>query len=152
MFKKILVAIDGSEASLHALEVAAEIAENDEAELTILAVAPFPPRDIIQDDMSLYLPRYQDDLRKSYEKVLKETNTKLLEKHPKLNTVPIFMEGKPAKLIIEAAQAREADLIVVGNRGTSGILDWMLGSVSQHIVNSCTVPVLVVKNEKYCKA
>jgi len=152
MFDKILVAIDGSEPSLHALEVAAQLAEQNNAELTILTVAPFPPPMINPEAMPTYLPRYQDDLRTSYEKQLKETNKKLLEKHTGLKTVPIFMEGKPATLIIEAAQAREADLIVLGSRGESGILTWMLGSVSQHVANSCTAPVLIVKNEKYCKA
>ena len=152
MFDKILVAIDGSEPSLHALEIAAQIAEQNNAELTILTVAPFPPPMINPEAMPTYLPRYQDDLRTSYEKQLRETNKKLLEKHPALKTVPIFMEGNPKQLIIEAAKAREADLIVLGSRGTSGIIDWMLGSVSQHVANSCTAPVLIVKDQKYCQA
>ena len=152
MFDKILVAIDGSEPSLHALEIAAQIAEQNNAELTILTVAPYPPPMLNPEAMPTYLPRYQTDLRESYEKQLRETNKKLLEKHPTLKTVPIFMEGKPATLIIEAAQAREADLIVLGSRGESGILTWMLGSVSQHVANSCTAPVLIVKDQKYCQA
>ena len=152
MFDKILVAIDGSEPSMHALEVAAQLAEQNNAELTILTVAPYPPPMLNPEAMPTYLPRYQTDLRESYEKQLRETNKKLLEEHPNLKTVPIFMEGKPATLIIEAAKAREADLIVLGSRGNSGILTWMLGSVSQHVANSCTAPVLIVKDQKYCQA
>ena len=152
MFKKILVAIDGSEASLHALEIAAEMAENDNAELTILTVAPYPPPMFNEDSMTSILPRYQDDLRDSYEKVLNETNQKLIEKHPTLTTVPIFMEGNPSKHIIDTAQARDSDLIILGSRGTSGIIDWMLGSVARHIVEHCTAPVLIVKDQKYCQA
>lgn len=151
MFNKILVAVDGSDASLHALEVAAQIADDNNAELTILAVAPYPPATIIPNIMPTYLPRYQDDLRTSYEKILQETNQKLREKHPQLKTVPIFLEGNPARHIVEASQAREVDLIVIGNRGTGGIINWMLGSVSQQVVNSCTVPVLVVKHQDYCQ-
>jgi nucleotide-binding universal stress UspA family protein len=152
MFDKILVAIDGSEPSLHALEVAAQLAEQNNAELTILTVAPYPPPMLNPEAMPTYLPRYQTDLRESYKKQLNETNKKLLTKHPSIKTVPIFMEGKPAQLIIEAAKAREAELIVIGSRGTSGIMDWMLGTVSQQVANSCTAPVLIVKDEKYCKA
>ena len=151
MFDKILVAIDGSEPSLHALEVATQLAEQNNAELTILTVAPYPPPMLNPEAMPTYLPRYQDDLRESYEKALKETNTALIKKHPKLKTVPIFMEGNPKQLIIEAAKARDSKLIVIGSRGTSGIIDWMLGSVSQHIANSCTAPVLIVKDQKYCQ-
>jgi nucleotide-binding universal stress UspA family protein len=152
MFSKILVAVDGSEASLHALEVATKIAEDNKAELTILTVAPYPPPMITEDAMPTYLPQYTDDLRESHKKMLSKLNKELKAAHPDLNTVPIVMEGHPAKMIIDAAKAREADLIVVGSRGQSGVLDWMLGSVSQQVVNSCTAPVLVVKDQKYCQA
>ena len=152
MFSKILVAVDGSEASLHALEVATKIAEDNKAELTILTVAPYPPPMITEDAMPTYLPQYTDDLRESHKKMLGKLNKELKASHPDLKTVPIVMEGHPAKMIIDAAKARETDLIVVGSRGQSGVLDWMLGSVSQQVVNSCTAPVLVVKDQKYCQA
>ena len=151
MFKKILVAIDGSDPSLHALETAAQIALTHDSELTILTVAPYPPPMITEDAMPNYLPQYQDDLRESYKKMLQKTNTELQEKHPTLKTVPIVMEGKPAKTITEAAKARQTDLIIIGSRGTSGIIDWMLGTVSQQIANSCTAPVLIIKDQKYCQ-
>jgi nucleotide-binding universal stress UspA family protein len=105
---------------------------------------------ITEDDMPTYLPQYKDDLRESYKKMLNKTNKELLEKNPALKTVPIVMEGKPAKTITEVAKAREVVLIVIGSRGTSGIIDWMLGSVSQHIANNCTAPLLIVKDEKFC--
>ena len=151
MFKKILVAVDGSDPSLHALDVAAVIAVENDAELTILSVAPFPPPMLSEDVMPTYLPKYQDDLRESYKKMLKKTDQELKKKQQDLLTVPIVMEGSPAKTIIEAAQAREVDLIVVGNRGSGGILSWMLGRVSQQVVNNCTAPVLVVKDHQYCE-
>jgi nucleotide-binding universal stress UspA family protein len=150
MFDKILVAIDGSEPSLHALEVAAKIALDNEAELTILTVAPYPPPMFTEEAMPTYLPQYQDDLRESYKKMLDKTNKELLEEYPDIRSVPIVMEGSAAKMITDAAKAREVDLIVVGSRGTSGIIDWMLGSVSQQIANNCTAPVLIVKDEKFC--
>jgi len=152
MFHKILVAVDGSDASLHALEVAAKISIDNDAELTILTVAPYPPPMFTEDAMPTYLPQYQTDLRESHKKMLTKINKEIKTKNPKLHTVPIVMEGKPAQTIIDASRAREADLIIVGNRGQSGILDWMLGSVSQRVVNSCTAPVLVVKDQKYCQA
>jgi nucleotide-binding universal stress UspA family protein len=151
MFNKILVAIDGSDPSLHALEIATQIALTHDSELTILTVAPYPPPTLTEDAMPNYLPQYQDDLRESYKKMLQKTNKKLKEKHPTLKTTPIVMEGKPSTTIVKAARAREAELIVIGSRGTSGIIDWMLGTVSQQIANSCTAPVLIVKDQKYCQ-
>ena len=151
MFKKILVAIDGSEPSLHALEIATGIALTHDSELTILTVTPYPPPMITDDATPEYLPQFQEDLKESYKKMLTKTNKELKQKHPKLKTVPIVMEGRPARTIVQAARARESDLIVIGSKGTSGVLDWMLGTVSQQIANSCTVPVLIVKDQKYCQ-
>lgn len=151
MFKKILVAIDGSDPSIQALGIAANISVENEAELTILSVVPFPPAMLSEEAMPTYLPRYQDDLRESYKLMLKKTDENIKQKHPELKTVPIVMEGKPAKTIVEVAQSRGVDLIIIGNRGSSGLLSWMLGSVSQQVVNNCTVPVLVVKDQKFCE-
>ena len=151
MFNKILVAVDGSDASLHALDIAAKIALDNDAELTILTVVPYPPPMLTDDALPSYLPEYQDALKDSHKKMLQKTNKELKTKHPTLKTVPIVMEGRPAKTITDAARARETDLIVVGSRGTSGIIDWMLGTVSQQIANSCTAPVLIVKDQKYCQ-
>ena len=151
MFNKIIVAVDGSEPSLHALEVATKIALDNDAELTILTVVPYPPTRFTEEAIPTYLPQYQDDLRESYKRMLNKTIAELKIRHPDLKTAPIVMEGRPAPTIIEAAKSREVDLIVVGNRGTSGIIDWMLGSVSQQIANNCTAPVLIVKDQKYCQ-
>ena len=120
MFHKILVAVDGSDASLHALEVAAKISIDNDAELTILTVAPYPPPMFTEDAMPTYLPQYQTDLRESHKKMLAKINKEIKTKNPKLRTVPIVMEGKPAQTIIDAAKARESDLIIVGNRGQGG--------------------------------
>ena len=48
------MAIDGSDASLHALDVAAGISLNNDAELTILSVAPYPPPMFTEDILPTY--------------------------------------------------------------------------------------------------
>ena len=150
MWKKILVAVDGSDPSLHALVVAAGMAANNKAELTILSVVPpLPP--MMEGDMPPYAPQFTEDLTESYENMVGAKAEEVREKHPGLNVVPIVMTGSPSRIIIEASRAREADLIVLGNRGTSGILSWMLGSVSRQVTDACTVPVLVIKDQKYCE-
>jgi nucleotide-binding universal stress UspA family protein len=151
MFKKILVAVDGSDPSLHALEVAATIAKQNQAELTILTVVPpLPP--MAQDDTPQISPDLEDKIYESYKKMARDQAKKLEKTHPEVKTVPIAMKGRPADKIIEASEAREVDLIVVGNRGKSGIFSWMLGSVSRKVSEACTVPVLIVKNKKFCEA
>jgi nucleotide-binding universal stress UspA family protein len=150
MFNKILVAVDGSDPSIHALEVAATVAKQNNAELTILTVVPpIPP--MVEGDMPHYVPDFSKNLRESYANMLNKHVKDLKAKHPDLKVEAVVTEGNPARKIIEKASEHKADMIVVGNRGTSGILSWMMGSVSRTVSDACTVPVLVVKDEKYCK-
>ena len=150
MWKKILVAVDGSDPSLHALEVAAGMAAQNKAELTVLSVVPpLPP--IMEGDMPPYAPKFTADLTESYENMVNAKAEEVRVKHKDLNVVPIVMTGSPARTIIEASRARGSDLIVLGNRGTSGILSWVLGSVSRQVTDACTVPVLVIKDQTYCE-
>jgi nucleotide-binding universal stress UspA family protein len=150
MFNKILVAVDGSDPSIHALEVAATVAKQNNAELTILTVVPpIPP--MVEGDMPHYVPDFRKNLRESYANMLNKHVKDLKAKHPDLKVEAVVTEGNPARKISEKASEHKADMIVVGNRGTSGILSWMMGSVSRTVSDACTVPVLVVKDEKYCK-
>jgi nucleotide-binding universal stress UspA family protein len=152
MFKNILAAIDGSEPSQHALTVAADLAQQQGAALTIVTVVPIAPPLIMEDMTQAYMPEYQERLCKSYEKLLTKTTVDLKTSHSALKTTTVLKEGSPARKIIEAAREQQADLIVLGNRGTGGIATWLLGSVSRQVTDSCTAPVLVVKDQRYCEA
>ena len=149
MWKKILVGIDGSKPSLHALKVAADMATNNKAELTILSVVPPIPSMGLEGEMPPQ-PEYTT-IEESIKAMVASKTKEVEDSHPDLEVVPIVMTGSPSRKIVEAARAREADLIVVGNMGTGGILNWMLGSVSRQVTDACTVPVLVVKDRKFCK-
>ncbi len=152
MFKNILAAIDGSEPSQHALAVAADLAQQQGATLTVMtAVPPLPP--LVMEDMSqAYMPEYQEKIRESHQQLLNKTEADLKKSHAGLKTVPVLKEGSPARMIVEAAAEQKADLIVLGNRGTGGIATWLLGSVSRQVTDSCTAPVLVVKDQRFCEA
>ncbi|MCW4048612.1 MAG: universal stress protein [Candidatus Bathyarchaeota archaeon] len=149
---KILVASDGSDPAKLALEYAAEMAVDKRGELVVLSVIqPLPT--FITDDSSLgYYPELSDDLEGYYQTSLDTAVKWVNEKHPGLKVEGVLKRGRAAHEIIETSKQLKADMIVVGNRGTGGILSWMLGSVSRTVVESCTVPVLVVKDQKYCKA
>ena len=150
MWKKILVAIDGSAPSLHALEVAAGMAVQNKAELTVLSVVPPIPSMGLEGETP-QITAYTDTIEESIKKMVTSKVKEVEERHPGLEVVPIVMTGSPSRKIVEAARAREVDLVVLGNRGTGGILNWMLGSVSKQVTDACTVPVLVVKDRKFCK-
>lgn len=63
------------------------------------------------------------------------------------HTVP----GLPPTRIIEVAEMLEADLIVIGSRGRTGLPHRLLGSTSERVVELSPVPVVVVKSEHYGK-
>ncbi len=106
----------------------------------------------MEDMTHAYMPEYQERVRESHEKLLSGTTADLKKSHPGLNTATILKEGSPVRQIMKAAAQHGADLIVLGNRGTGGIATWLLGSVSRQVTDSCTAPVLVVKDQRYCEA
>jgi len=150
MFKTILAAIDGSKPSQHALHIAAQLARQQGAKLHIVTVVPLLPAIAVEGFNPEYLPQYQEDLEKAMQQTLDKAAEDTKKTHPQLKVTTHLKEGRPAKQITETAAEIDADLIVVGSRGTSGILTWVLGSVTREVADSCTVPILIAKDQSYC--
>ena len=153
MFKKVLVAIDGSEPSNNALDHAVEIATKFEAKLIMIAVIQRVMIPIFPDEGFGGVPlsaakdmaQYQDKMRLVYQNVLEEAQAKLKEDHPNLEVEAILKEGRPSAMITDYAENDGVDLIVMGSRGVGGYTGWILGSTSRKVVDSCTKPILIVK-------
>lgn len=62
-----------------------------------------------------------------------------------------FVPGLPPTRIVETAELLEADLIVVGSRGRTGLPHRLVGSTSERVVELASIPVVVVKSEQYGK-
>lgn len=153
MFKKVLVAIDGSEPSNNALDHAVEIANKFEAKLIMLSVIQRVMIPIFPDEGFGGVPlsaakdmaQYQDKMRLVYQNVLEEAQAKIKEDHPNLEVEAILKEGRPSAIIADYAENDGVDLIVMGSRGIGGYTGWILGSTSRKVVDSCTKPILIVK-------
>jgi nucleotide-binding universal stress UspA family protein len=153
MYRKILVALDGSEPSNNALEHAATIAKKFDAELILVAVVQRIMIPIFPDEGFGAVPisaakdmaQYQDKMRVLYQNVLKEAEEKVKEEYPGVKTESILKEGRPSATIVEQAEKDDVDIIVMGSRGIGGYTGWILGSTSRRVVDSCTKPILVVK-------
>jgi len=155
MYKKILVAFDGSEPSRNALDHAVSIAVMWKAELTILSVVPQVMMPVFPDGglgaapiAATHMTDYQDRMREIYAKSLREVEDDVKEAYPDLRVSSRLLEGRPSSTIVEEAEKDGADLIVIGSRGLGGITGWILGSTSRRVVESCTKPVLVVKTPR----
>ncbi|TRO48517.1 universal stress protein [Candidatus Bathyarchaeota archaeon] len=153
MYEKILVPLDGSEPSNHALEHAISIASKFGAALRLLAVVPQVVLPVFPDEgfgaapvtAATDMARYQEKMKELYEGVLKEAEAKLRKEHPDINVEATLREGRPSATIVELAEEDGVDLIVMGSRGVGGITGWILGSTSRRVVDSCTKPILIVK-------
>jgi nucleotide-binding universal stress UspA family protein len=63
-----------------------------------------------------------------------------------VETETVVCEGYAATVIVEEAQAREVDLIVIGTHGLSGLKHLLLGSIAERVVQKAHCPVLTVKS------
>lgn len=134
--KKILLGIDGSEDSYKAASFAAELAEKLGASVTMIYVA--------SDKYTggfIAKPTYTTG-----ENVLVGDKFDRPKKYLQDRNVPfdtVVELGDPADVILAVA-AKGYNAIVVGTRGLTGFREMMMGSVSQKIVQSSRIPVLVV--------
>jgi nucleotide-binding universal stress UspA family protein len=148
---KILVAYDGSKISKNALYQGASLANITESEITILSVIPIINIPVLEEQIeeksisSKETTNFQQQTKQYYSKSLKNTGNEIQKKYPELKVNSILIDGKPSKTILEIAEKGDYDLIIIGSRGLGGITGWILGSTSRRVVESCKIPILVVK-------
>ena len=146
MYKKILVATDGSENSKHAMNFAMETAAKWNAELLILTVIPRPLSYLTPlDGNPIYIPQFDEDLKNAYSDINMQAAETVMKCQPEIKVRSLLERGRPAEIIIEVADKEDADLVIIGSRGLGGISGWVLGSTSRHVVDCCKKPVLIVK-------
>ena len=148
MFKNIHAAIDGSDSSIKALDYAAHLANNEKATLHIISAAEPLPALAAQGGSNQYMPQYQDDIHNALEEIQTEQVKRLAKLYPDLKTTTEVIDGRPVPVIKQATKG--TDLIVLGHRGHGAILSLVLGSTAKQIVDTCTAPVLIVKDQDYC--
>ena len=140
IFFKILVAIDGSDASMHAADYAASLSKQYNAELYALYV--------IRADVDLFgvhpNSEYTTTMKNEGEKYLDKVKLKANEKNIQIKT-QIIASINISGGIVDFAEENNIDLIVIGTRGRSGFKKLLLGSVASHIVTYAHCHVLVVK-------
>ena len=138
--KRILVAVDGSQPSVKAARMAADIALKFGATLVLVHVVPkllLPP-----DVYGLTLAEVEREHRAYAEKILQGAIASLRE--PGLVTETIVLYGSPAEAIAEQAASPEVGLVVVGSRGQGAVARAFVGSVSDRLVHISPKPILVV--------
>lgn len=146
MFKHILLATDGSAASRHAAQVAAQLAHEHGARLTALFVVdPYPYIGIGQANplgFQAYMANAQEHAAQAHAEI--EALCRQEGRAVDLQ-VRLAEDTTPAAGIVQTARDVGADLVLIGSHGRTGIARLMLGSVASQVVAQSPVPVLVVR-------
>ena len=139
MYKKILVPTDGSDFAKKAQSHALFLAKVSGAEIVALSVSEnhfingISATDEVEQLNQILTERCKQDLEEFED--MNEDGIKISS---------VIKEGTPAKAILDVASEEDIDLIVIGSSGKSGFDRFILGSVSDKVVNAAKCPVLVV--------
>ena len=148
LFKKILVAVDGSELSYRSVDYALDLAQKYSAQVKIITVLD-APSDTLVAQASAFAPQsmkeHEEKLEKAHEKILLKAMKKAERLTQKISVTTEVLEGSPAEKIVETAKKEAFDLIVMGSRGLGGIKEFLLGSVSDKVADEAPCPVLIIK-------
>jgi nucleotide-binding universal stress UspA family protein len=140
--RRILVPLDFSESSEAVLEWAAHLAEEHGSRVLLLHAYHLPVE--FQQLEGAYLPQdFWASVKSEAEGNLRRYAEPLQQRG--LEVEVIVREGYPATVIEEEAIDRQADLVVIGTRGLSGLKHLLLGSIAERVVQKSPCPVLTVK-------
>ena len=147
MRKKILVPIDGSEQAFKAIDVAAKLANNSNAEIVLLIVIgrqqiPETIRRFARVENMDEPPEWQ------YEQLIAAGVLEAGQQRARskgIRTIdPRVRHGDPVKAIVDSATDTSIDMIVMGNRGLGSIKGFAFGSVSQKVSHLAPCSVITV--------
>ncbi len=141
-YKKILVAVDGSESSMFALKESFKFAANEKSWITAVAVVPPYTGDL--DIVGVGRDVFQS-MRRPYEKAISDAVALAKAEGASIKTV--CDEGEPYERIVDIASAKKCDLIVMARRGLKRLERVFVGSVTARVIGHSPVDVLVVPKD-----
>ncbi len=142
MYKRILLAYDGSESGQKALLDCREIAQWSKASLTLIAVTPLH-RQVVAGDGVIYEQGVIDQEKEKYRGILNDGLRRLVESGHEASGQVLY--GETVDEIARYAKQIDADLIVVGHKHLEGwAARWWRGSVSKSLIAHAPCSVLVV--------
>lgn len=150
MYKKIVIATDGSENAKHAASSAIDIARMTGTKLYALNVLPDIPH-LSYFGVPIEPPKGVALEEKGFEEHLEADGKKALDvvvemgKKVGVEVEPVMIKGHPGSAIIDFAEKNDIDLIVMGTLGRSGIDRVLLGSVAVDVARHAKTRVMIVK-------
>jgi len=145
MFDRILLPTDGSEAVEPAVETAIGLAETHDAALSVLYIVDQPTTVSGTGEGVPGLDSLLDELESEGREVTDEIASRAEERG--INATTTVRRGNPHDDILDFATETDADLVVMGTHGRTGIKRALLGSVTEDVVRHSEIPVLTVQRD-----
>lgn len=141
MYDQILFPTDGSEPADAALDYAVQVAAEHDATLNVLNVA---------DISQATLQEVRGDILDALERVGQAIVDAAVERASDrgIETVSDVIQGDPSRSIVEYSDESGIDLIVMPTHGRRGLERFLLGSVTERVINTAEVPVVAVNPER----
>ncbi|MBD3893630.1 universal stress protein [Hydrogenophaga sp.] len=147
MYKRILVATDGSKLSEQAVEQAIDLADLTGAEVVALKVVPCYPQTYFEGGVSLAAPEVARIEKQWQDEAMGVVNAvKSAGQLREVKVKPVTVKSDLiAEAIIATAKRHKCDLIVMASHGRRGIKRLLLGSETQQVLTHSHTPVLVLR-------
>jgi nucleotide-binding universal stress UspA family protein len=139
--KPILVPVDGSDCSMHALDFAVELASSLAAEIVVCHVLDLSRAAAMSGGAAQLVAESMEVLRTEGKDILDRAVARAGAKVHVSTRVP---EGAPVEQIERLAAELPANFIVLGSHGRTGLDRLLMGSVAQGVVRAASVPAMVV--------
>ena len=147
MYKNILVAVDGSDSSVRAMDVAIELCSTFGATLHLLHVVremQVPSNIGRLEDMEKLQRQRHDALTAVGEQIVNQAR-RVAQTKGVASVEADMATGDPATAIIKYADKNNDDLIVMGTRGLGQVEGLLMGSVSRKVANTTKAACLIVR-------
>ncbi|WP_121823657.1 universal stress protein [Halostella salina] len=137
MIDTVVIATDGSESVERAVDVALDLARRFDAAVHALYV-------VDESDVDSSPESIREELQTALEETGEEALAAVRDRADR-EVETVVREGRPAAEICEYAREEDVDVVATGTRGRHGENRFLIGSVAEHVVRTCPVPVLTVR-------
>ncbi len=145
MFRSIVVGTDGSDTAAQAVRQAIELARSVGARIELVS-AYEPVSDARLREQSIQVPEDLQWMINPRDGVQAMLEAAASEIHAAGVEVEVFaLQGDPADAILDVAEERGSELIVIGNKGMTGAKRFLLGSVPNKVSHHAPCSVLIIR-------
>lgn len=146
MFNHILCPTDLKERADLAIKKAVQIAHQFGSKITLLNIH----EEFMDKEEREMLRVSVNKMKEKYRRIAIDSKEEMKAVIHKLHADDIEMDyllhkGKPEKAIVEVADKLGSDLIVICTDGRDNVMDFVTGTITEHVINAATCPVLVIR-------